>query len=666
MKFPLRHKDHSHEADFSSVDGDAVYSEGADIADTKAPQGPIAERWDKRRFEAKLVNPANRRKLSVIIVGTGLAGASAAATLGEAGYNVKSFCYQDSPRRAHSIAAQGGINAAKNYRNDGDSVYRLFYDTVKGGDFRARESNVYRLAEVSVQIIDQCVAQGVPFAREYGGLLDNRSFGGVQVSRTFYARGQTGQQLLIGAYQALERQIALGAVEMHTRHEMLEVIIVDNRARGVVIRDMVTGEIETHFADSVVLATGGYGNVFYLSTNAMGCNVTATWRAHRKGAYFANPCYTQIHPTCIPVSGDYQSKLTLMSESLRNDGRIWVPTSGEDKRDPRQIPEGDRDYYLERIYPSFGNLVPRDIASRAAKNVCDEGRGVGPGGLGVYLDFADAIKRLGQKAVEAKYGNLFDMYAQITGENPYETPMRIYPAVHYTMGGLWVDYDLMSSIPGLYVTGEANFSDHGANRLGASALMQGLADGYFVLPNTMNDYLAAGPFPKVDASHPAAVEAVQAVKTRIHKLLSIKGTRTVDSFHKELGHIMWDYCGMERSDEGLRKAIGRIRELKAEFWSDVNVLGSADELNQALERAGRVADFFELGELMCIDALARRESCGGHFRAESQTEDGEALRHDDEFAYVSAWEFGGDNGKPVLHKEALTYEFVELKQRSYK
>ena len=622
--------------------------------------------WDKRRFEAKLVNPANRRKLSVIIVGTGLAGASAAATLGEAGYNVKSFCYQDSPRRAHSIAAQGGINAAKNYRNDGDSIYRLFYDTVKGGDFRARESNVYRLAEVSVQIIDQCVAQGVPFAREYGGLLDNRSFGGVQVSRTFYARGQTGQQLLIGAYQALERQIAAGTVEMHTRHEMLEVIIVDGRARGVVIRDMVSGEIETHFADAVVLATGGYGNVFFLSTNAMGCNVTATWRAHRKGAYFANPCYTQIHPTCIPVSGDYQSKLTLMSESLRNDGRIWVPKSGEDKRDPREIPEQDRDYYLERIYPSFGNLVPRDIASRAAKNVCDEGRGVGPGGLGVYLDFADAIKRLGQKAVEAKYGNLFDMYAQITGENPYETPMRIYPAVHYTMGGLWVDYDLMSSIPGLYVTGEANFSDHGANRLGASALMQGLADGYFVLPNTINDYLAAGPFPKVDASHPAAVEAVRAVKNRIHKLLSIKGSRTVDSFHKELGHIMWDYCGMERTDEGLRKAIGRIRELKAEFWSDVNVLGSADELNQALERAGRVADFFELGELMCIDALVRRESCGGHFRAESQTEDGEALRNDEEFAYVAAWEFGGDNGKPILHREPLVYEYVEMKQRSYK
>ena len=649
-----------------SVDADSVYVDGPDIADTKAPAGPIEKRWDERRFNAKLVNPANRRKLSVIIVGTGLAGASAAATLGEAGYQVTSFCYQDSPRRAHSIAAQGGINAAKNYRNDGDSIYRLFYDTVKGGDFRARESNVYRLAQTSVEIIDQCVAQGVPFAREYGGLIDNRSFGGVQVSRTFYARGQTGQQLLIGAYQALERQIAAGTVTMHTRHEMLELIVVDGRARGVVIRDMVSGEIETHFADAVVLCTGGYGNVFYLSTNAMGCNVTATWRAHRKGAYFGNPCYTQIHPTCIPVTGEYQSKLTLMSESLRNDGRIWVPKSGEDKRAAPDIPEEDRDYYLERIYPAFGNLVPRDIASRAAKYVCDEGRGVGPGGLGVYLDFADAIKRLGRKAVEAKYGNLFDMYAQITGENPYETPMRIYPAVHYTMGGLWVDYDLQSSITGLYVAGEANFSDHGANRLGASALMQGLADGYFVLPNTINDYLAAGPFDKIDASHPAAVEAVESVKGRIDKLLSINGTRTVDSFHKELGRVMWEYCGMERTEEGLRKAITRIRELKAEFWADVKVLGTNDELNQALERAGRVADFFELGELMCIDALQRRESCGGHFRAESQTEDGEALRHDDEFAYVSAWEWGGEDGKPILHKEPLVYEYVEMKQRSYK
>jgi succinate dehydrogenase / fumarate reductase flavoprotein subunit len=650
----------------NSVDADSVYLEGEDIADTKAPAGPIEKRWDERRFNAKLVNPANRRKLSVIIIGTGLAGASAAATLGEAGYQVTSFCYQDSPRRAHSIAAQGGINAAKNYRNDGDSIYRLFYDTVKGGDFRARESNVYRLAQTSVEIIDQCVAQGVPFAREYGGLLDNRSFGGVQVSRTFYARGQTGQQLLIGAYQALERQIAAGTVAMHTRHEMLELIVADGKARGVVIRDMVSGEIETHYADAVVLASGGYGNVFFLSTNAMGCNVTATWRAHRKGAYFANPCYTQIHPTCIPVSGEYQSKLTLMSESLRNDGRIWVPKSGEDKRPAPDIPEADRDYYLERIYPAFGNLVPRDIASRAAKNVCDEGRGVGPGGLGVYLDFADAIARLGRKAVEAKYGNLFDMYAQITGENPYETPMRIYPAVHYTMGGLWVDYDLQSSIPGLYVTGEANFSDHGANRLGASALMQGLADGYFVLPNTINDYLSAGPFEKIDDSHPAAAEAVASVKGRIEKFLSINGSRTVDSFHKELGHIMWDYCGMERTEEGLRKAITRIRELKQEFWSDVRVLGTNEELNQALEKAGRVADFIELGELMCIDALVRRESCGGHFRAESQTEDGEALRHDDEYAHVSAWEFGGEGGKPVLHKEPLVYEYVEMKQRSYK
>ncbi len=649
-----------------SLDADSYYETGPDIADTKAPAGPIEKRWDERRFTARLVNPANRRKLSVIIVGTGLAGASAAATLGEAGYQVTSFCYQDSPRRAHSIAAQGGINAAKNYRNDGDSIYRLFYDTVKGGDFRARESNVYRLAQVSVEIIDQCVAQGVPFAREYGGLLDNRSFGGVQVSRTFYARGQTGQQLLIGAYQALERQIAADTVAMHSRHEMLELIVVDGQARGVVVRDLVTGEIETHLADAVVLATGGYGNVFFLSTNAMGCNVTATWRAHRKGAYFANPCFTQIHPTCIPVSGDYQSKLTLMSESLRNDGRIWVPRSGEDKRDPRDIPESERDYYLERIYPSFGNLVPRDIASRAAKNVCDEGRGVGPGGLGVYLDFAEAIKRLGRKSVEAKYGNLFDMYAQITGENPYETPMRIYPAVHYTMGGLWVDYDLQSTIPGLFVTGEANFSDHGANRLGASALMQGLADGYFVLPNTINDYLAAGPFPRVERSHPAVVAAVDAVQSRLNRLLSIQGTRTVDSFHRELGHIMWDYCGMERTEEGLRKAIGQIRELKQEFWSDVRVLGTGAELNQALERAGRVADFFELGELMCIDALVRRESCGGHFRAESQTEDGEALRRDDEFAYVSAWEFGAEGRKPVLHKEPLTYEYVEMKQRSYK
>ena len=644
---------------------EGLYRKGEPISDSKAPVGPIEQRWDSRRFQAKLVNPANRRKLSVIMVGTGLAGASAAATLGEAGYQVKSFCYQDSPRRAHSIAAQGGINAAKNYRNDGDSIYRLFYDTVKGGDFRARESNVYRLAQVSVEIIDQCVAQGVPFAREYGGLLDNRSFGGVQVSRTFYARGQTGQQLLVGAYQALERQVAAGTVEMNTRHEMLELIVVDGKARGIVTRDMVTGEIETHFADAVVLASGGYGNVFFLSTNAMGSNVTATWRAHRKGALFANPCYTQIHPTCIPVSGEHQSKLTLMSESLRNDGRIWVPKKREDEREPSDIPEDERDYYLERIYPAFGNLVPRDIASRAAKNVCDEGRGVGPGGLGVYLDFADAIDRMGRATVEAKYGNLFQMYQQITGENPYERPMRIYPAVHYTMGGLWVDYDLQSTIPGLFVTGEANFSDHGANRLGASALMQGLADGYFVLPNTINDYLASGPYDKVDDSHPAAQEALRAVQERVTKLLSINGSRTVDSFHRELGQVMWDYCGMERTEEGLRKAISRIRELKTEFWADVRITGTNEELNQTLERAGRVADFLELGELMCIDALHRRESCGGHFRGESQTEDGEALRHDDEFAYVGAWEWGNGD-EPVLHKEDLVYEYVELKQRSYK
>ena len=584
---------------------------------------------------------------------------------------MKSFCYQDSPRRAHSIAAQGGINAAKNYKEDGDSTYRLFYDTVKGGDYRSRESNVYRLAEVSANIIDQCVAQGVPFAREYGGLLDNRSFGGVQVSRTFYARGQTGQQLLIGAYQAMERQVAAGTVTQYTRHEMLELIIVDGKARGIIARDMVTGAIETHLADVVVLASGGYGNVFFLSTNAMGSNVTAAWRAHRKGAYMANPCYTQIHPTCIPVSGDHQSKLTLMSESLRNDGRIWVPKKAEDcTKDPRDIPEEDRDYYLERIYPSFGNLVPRDIASRQAKNVCDEGRGVGPmvGDFrrGVYLDFADAIKRLGEDAVREKYDNLFDMYERITGENPYEVPMRIYPAVHYVMGGLWVDYDLQSNIDGLFVTGEANFSDHGANRLGASALMQGLADGYFVLPNTIREYLADGPFDAIDESHPEVVAARTEVEDRIQKFLSINGTRTVDSYHKELGNIMWEYCGMERTEDGLRKAIDMIRELKADFWSNVKVLGTADSLNQSLEKAGRVADFLELGELMCIDALNRRESCGGHFRAESQTEDGEALRHDDEFAYVAAWEFGGEGGQPVLHKEDLVYTAIEMKQRSYK
>ncbi|MFZ1410899.1 MAG: fumarate reductase/succinate dehydrogenase flavoprotein subunit [Micropruina sp.] len=644
---------------------------GDEIHDTKAPAGPIEQKWSTRKFEAKLVNPANRRKLSVIIVGTGLAGGAAAASLGEAGYNVLNFCYQDSPRRAHSIAAQGGINAAKNYRNDNDSVHRLFYDTVKGGDYRARETNVHRLAEVSANIIDQCVAQGVPFAREYGGLLDNRSFGGVQVQRTFYARGQTGQQLLIGAYQALERQVAAGTVAMYNRHEMLEVIVADGRARGIVTRNMVTGAIESWFADAVVLATGGYGNVFFLSTNAMGCNVTANWRAHRKGAYFGNPCYTQIHPTCIPVHGESQSKLTLMSESLRNDGRIWVPKRAEDcDKDPRQISEEDRDYYLERIYPAFGNLVPRDIASRQAKNMCDEGRGVGPkvgdARRGVYLDFSEAINRLGRDAVASRYGNLFDMYAQITGENPYETPMRIYPAVHYTMGGLWVDYDLMSSITGLYVTGEANFSDHGANRLGASALMQGLADGYFVLPNTINDYLAGAPFDKIDETHPAAVEAMRVVQERIDRLLSVDGDRTVDSFHKELGHIMWEYCGMERTEQGLIHAIGAIRKLREEFWSHVKVSGTNEDFNQTLERAGRVVDFMELGELMCIDALHRRESCGGHFRAESQTPDGEAMRNDDEFLYVAAWEFTGSGQAPVLHKEPLVYESIELKQRSYK
>jgi succinate dehydrogenase / fumarate reductase flavoprotein subunit len=652
-------------------DAAGYYTPGDPIADTKAPGGPIEERWSTRKFEARLVNPSNRRKLSVIIVGTGLAGGSAAATLGEAGYQVKSFCYQDSPRRAHSIAAQGGINAAKNYKEDGDSVHRLFYDTVKGGDYRSRESNVYRLADVSTNIIDQCVAQGVPFAREYGGLLDNRSFGGVQVSRTFYARGQTGQQLLLGAYQALERQVAAGTVEQFTRHEMLELIVVDGRARGIIVRDLVTGEIETHLADVVVLASGGYGNVFYLSTNAMGSNVTATWRAHRKGAYMANPCYTQIHPTCIPVSGSHQSKLTLMSESLRNDGRIWVPKKNSDcDKDPRDIPEEDRDYYLERIYPSFGNLVPRDIASRAAKNVCDEGRGVGPevDGVrrGVYLDFASAIERLGREGIEEKYDNLFDMYARITGENPYETPMRIYPAVHYVMGGLWVDYDLETTIPGLFVTGEANFSDHGANRLGASALMQGLADGYFVLPHTIRDYLADGPFEKIGEDHPAVVEARQAVEDRVRHFLTTNGTRSVDSYHRELGNIMWEYCGMERSEDGLKKAIDLIRTLRDDFWRNVKVLGAAESLNQSLEKAGRVADFFELGELMCIDALNRRESCGGHFRAESQTEDGEALRHDETFAYVAAWEFAGDGEKPVLHKEDLVYTAIEMKQRSYK
>ncbi|WIK64620.1 fumarate reductase/succinate dehydrogenase flavoprotein subunit [Gleimia hominis] len=651
-----------------------LYREGEKVADTKAPTNvPISQVWEQRKFEAKLVNPANRRKLHIIVVGTGLAGGAAAASLGEMGYHVKTFFYQDSPRRAHSIAAQGGINAAKNYRNDNDSVFRLFYDTVKGGDYRSRETNVYRLAEVSASIIDQCVAQGVPFARDYGGMLDNRSFGGVQVSRTFYARGQTGQQLLIGAYQALERQVKAGTVVQYPRHEMVELIVHDGRARGIITRSMETGELEATTADIVVLATGGYGNVFFLSTNAMGCNATAIWRAYRKGAYFGNPCYTQIHPTCIPQHGDQQSKLTLMSESLRNDGRIWVPKRKEDcKKDPREIPEEDRDYYLERIYPSFGNLVPRDIASRQAKNMCDEGRGVGPeiGGVarGVYLDFAEAIERMGRDGVSAKYGNLFDMYERITGEDPYEVPMRIYPAVHYTMGGLWVDYDLESNLPGLYVAGEANFSDHGANRLGASALMQGLSDGYFVLPNTVNDYLAdASKLAKIDQDTPEVQEALKSAQDRVDRLMAVKGSRSVDSFHKELGHIMWEYCGMERTEEGLKKAIGMIRDLREEFWRDVRVPGKTiGEMNQSLERAGRLADFMELGELMCIDALHREESCGGHFRAESQTEEGEALRHDDKFLYVAAWEFGGDGQPPILHKEDLVYNNIELKQRSYK
>ncbi|WP_134661580.1 MULTISPECIES: fumarate reductase/succinate dehydrogenase flavoprotein subunit [unclassified Amycolatopsis] len=638
------------------------YTLGEPIADTQAPDGPIEDRWDSRRFGAKLVNPANRRRHRVIVVGTGLAGASAGATLAEQGYHVVQFCFQDSPRRAHSVAAQGGINAAKNYRNDGDSVYRLFYDTVKGGDFRSRESNVYRLAQVSTQIIDQAVAQGVPFAREYGGLLDTRSFGGVQVQRTFYARGQTGQQLLLGAYQALARQIDAGGVEMHPRTEMLDLIVSDGKARGIVARDLVTGEVTTHLADAVVLATGGYGNVFYLSTNAKGSNATAIWRAHKRGAYFANPCFTQIHPTCIPRSGEHQSKLTLMSESLRNDGRIWVPKQPQDPRPPQEIPESERDYYLERMYPSFGNLVPRDIASRAAKNVCDAGFGVGPGGLGVYLDFADAIERMGRPAVEAKYGNLFDMYERITAENPYEVPMRIYPAIHYTMGGLWVDYDLQSTVPGLFVIGEANFSDHGANRLGASALMQGLADGYFVLPATLNDYIARGSFPALDPADPAVAQAETAVCDRLERLLSVRGTRSVDSFHRELGHLMWDHCGMSRSAEGLRKALDRIPELRAEFWRDVRVPGTGAELNQELEKAGRVADFLELAELLLLDALVREESCGGHFREEHQTEDGEAQRDDERFSYVSAWEHGE---KPVLHQEILNFEHVHPTQRSY-
>jgi succinate dehydrogenase / fumarate reductase flavoprotein subunit len=634
--------------------------------DTNTPAGPIAEKWDTRRFEMKLVNPANKRKYHVIVVGTGLAGGSAAASLAELGYNVTCFCYQDSPRRAHSIAAQGGINAAKNYRNDGDSIRRLFYDTVKGGDFRSRESNVYRLAQVSVNIIDQCVAQGVPFAREYGGLLDNRSFGGAQVSRTFYARGQTGQQLLLGAYQALERQIGRGQVTMHSRHEMLELVVVDGRARGVVVRDMVTGAVESHVADAVVLATGGYGNVFFLATYAKGCNATAIWRAYKKGAGFANPCYTQIHPTCIPVSGEYQSKLTLMSESLRNDGRVWVPKQAGDTRAPNEIPEQDRDYYLERIYPSFGNLAPRDIASRAAKRVCDEGRGVGPGGRGVYLDFADAIARLGRDAIAEKYGNLFEMYERITAEDPYVVPMRIYPASHYTMGGLWVDYDLMSTIPGLFVTGEANFSDHGANRLGASALMQGLADGYFILPYTIGNYLAGMKPGGVGTDHFEFAAAEAAVRERVDQLIGIRGTRTVMSFHRELGRIMWEYCGMTRNAAGLETALREIPAMRDEFWKNVAIPGTGEELNQSLEVAGRVADFLELGELMCRDALAREESCGAHFREEYQTPDGEALRDDARFCHVAVWEWTGADRPPVRHQEALEFSDVHLATRSYK
>jgi len=657
---PITEHEHERDSEYWTV------SDDDSMLDAKAPGGAIADAWERHKFAMKLVNPANKRRYKVLVVGSGLAGASASASLAELGYGVECFCYQDSPRRAHSIAAQGGINAAKNYRNDGDSVHRLFYDTVKGGDFRARESNVHRLAQVSVNIIDQCVAQGVPFAREYGGLLDNRSFGGAQVSRTFYARGQTGQQLLLGAYQALSRQIGLGNVQMFPRTEMLDLVVIDGKARGIVVRDLVTGAISSHVGDAVVLATGGYGNVYYLSTNAKGCNVTAAWRAHKRGALMANPCFTQIHPTCIPVSGDYQSKLTLMSESLRNDGRIWVPLQGGDPRPPNQIPEAERDYYLERRYPSFGNLVPRDVASRAAKAVCDEGRGVGPGGRGVYLDFADAIKRLGRAKIAERYGNLFEMYERITAENPYVVPMRIYPAIHYVMGGLWVDYNLQSTIPGLFVVGEANFSDHGANRLGASALMQGLADGYFVLPYTIGDYFAGVKPGEIGAGHIGFTETENEVRQRTERLLAVGGTRTVDSFHRELGQIVWDYCGMERTDAGLREAIDKIRVLRVEFWENVNVPGSGEELNQSLERAGRVADFFELAELLCIDALHRTESCGGHFRAESQTPDGEAMRDDEHFSYVAAWEFAGVGQAPTLHKEQLTFEYVHPAQRSYK
>jgi succinate dehydrogenase / fumarate reductase flavoprotein subunit len=634
--------------------------------DARIPSGPLAEKWSNLRNDLKLVSPANKRKHSVIVVGTGLAGGAAAASLGELGYRVKAFCYQDSARRAHSIAAQGGINAAKNYQNDGDTIYRLFYDTIKGGDYRAREANVYRLAEVSNNIIDQCVAQGIPFAREYGGYLANRSFGGAQVSRTFYARGQTGQQLLLGAYASLNAQVAAGTVEVFPRTEMLDLIVIDGRARGIVTRNMVSGEVECHVADAVLLCTGGYSNVYFLSTNAKGCNVTAAWRAHKRGAGFANPCFTQIHPTCIPQAGDYQSKLTLMSESLRNDGRVWVPKAVGDERAPGGIPEDERDYYLERIYPAFGNLVPRDVASRNAKNVCDEGRGIGPGKRGVYLDFDDAINRLGEDVIRARYGNLFDMYEMITGENPYQVPMRIYPAPHYTMGGLWVDYYLMSNVPGLFVLGEANFSDHGANRLGASALMQGLADGYFVIPYTLGEYLASHKLDAVSTDQ----EACNAVKTevgeRTDKLLAINGSRSVDSLHRELGMLMLDECGMARSEKGLKESIEKIRALKAEFWSDVRVTGHGAELNQELEKAGRVADFFELAELMCRDALKREESCGGHFREEHQTEEGEALRDDENFTNVTVWEYTGEDSEPVAHTEDLEFETVQPTQRSYK
>ena len=636
------------------------------VLDSKIPSGPLAGKWEKHKFESKLINPANRRKYEIIVVGSGLAGASAAASLGEMGYKVKCFCYQDSPRRAHSIAAQGGINAAKNYQNDGDSVQRLFYDTIKGGDFRSREANVYRLAEVSAAIIDQCVAQGVPFAREYGGLLANRSFGGAQVSRTFYARGQTGQQLLLGAYSALNRQIAEGNVTMYPRTEMLDTVLVDGHAKGIVVRDMVTGVITSHAGDCVLLCTGGYGNVFYLSTNAKGCNVTAPWRAYKRGALFANPCYTQIHPTCIPQAGDYQSKLTLMSESLRNDGRVWVSKKKGDTRPPTEIPESERDYYLERKYPSFGNLAPRDIASRSAKEACDDGRGVGPGGLGVYLDFADAIKRLGETTVRERYGNLFEMYEQITGENAYHVPMRIYPAVHYTMGGLWVDYNLMSNISGLFVLGEANFSDHGANRLGASALMQGLADGYFVIPYTIGNYLAPQINKRPTTDREEFKKAEAEVRERTKLLLGIKGKRSVDHFHRELGRIMWDYCGMERSAKSLDRALKQIPPLREEFWKNVNVPGEGEQLNVSLEKAGRVADFLEFGELLCLDALERKESCGGHFREEWQYPDGEAKRDDEHFQHVAAWEFTGEGNKPARHIEPLVFEEVHPSVRSYK